>query len=261
MEGEELAAIKNKVGNNIFVKGQTYGSRLILLQDLRVVDVNIVGSYGEAQVEVTLEKMSKLIKGNKIKSYKIPIKVEVNGSNELIKCYSSAENAIETSVEQACNSIGGVLDPATSKCDLIGFNPVTALKNSDGVSTEHLNDFFTDKVTTILDPRFVNYTDPMKCPNGEYIEKINADGTLVCKPLPGGSFPPVNCAWTSEATAWRPAWATATCPAGKELRGHYFKTSNNRKENMEIEIIFNQIRGRRPNDGNFITVKAYCCDP
>jgi hypothetical protein len=74
-------------------------------------------------------------------------------------------------------------------------------------------------------------------------------------------FPPVNCTWTPTITASQPSWAIATCPAGKALKGHSILTSNNVKEDMEIELLPNQIRGRRPSDGTSISVKAYCCDP
>ncbi len=89
------------------------------------------------------------------------------------------------------------------------------------------------------------------------IQFCSATPSLISVPV----FPPVNCGWTPTVTAAKPSWATATCPLGKSLRGYSFLTSNNEKENMEVEVLPDRIRGRRVNDGTNITVKAYCCDP
>ncbi len=113
-DGVELDQIVNRNGNPLFVKDSVYGNRQVKIKSLKLEDVVVssgggANQYGELNLVVELEKMNNIIKGNKVIKKKIPLMVELDASDSLVKCYSATENAVSTAVEEACASNGGEL--------------------------------------------------------------------------------------------------------------------------------------------------------
>ena len=210
-DGLIIPDIKNRRGDILYNTGTVYGNNQLQINQITLTNLVLgVGAgpnqYGEVNLDITFEKLSRLIKGNKIITKSFPVKLEVDGAGGLVKCYSATENAIATAKDQSCSSIGGVFNPATDNCNLSSHNVASPLSNSDAVSTQSLNDY----VIGVLDPKYVNTSGDImtgklqvnapiesdteislngncrttfaqqSCPTGQVVRSVNTDGSVVC---------------------------------------------------------------------------------
>lgn len=209
--GKNVTEIRNRVNRAIFNTTDSYGTRALKIKSMKVRDLDITPStipagqkgYGELNLLVRLERLSSQISvSSKIVEKKIPLKVEVDSSKRVLRCYAATENAVDTAKAAACNNIGGVFDSATDECDLADYPQPDS--SNIAVSTKYLQDHQVE-----LDDKYVDITgDTMtgqlnvnstvkanqfcvgtrcrdfkaqNCSPGQMVEKIRADGTLVCK--------------------------------------------------------------------------------
>ncbi len=243
-----ITNIRNRKGNVLFNTTNKYGNRQIKINAMTIDDVTInsgagTNQYGELNLLIQFEKLSKVLSGNKLITKKFPVNVEVDSSGNLVKCYSSTENAVRSAKEEACSDLGGVFIEATDKCNLTTYSLATPVSDSDAVSTQHLLDFYNDKTAAVLDPRYVNTTgDTMTgkltvnadvetstkvcvgskcrnfaqspCPTGQVARTIEENGTVSCANItcpPNTYFNGINAAGSPTCTPL----PTETCPVNE----------------------------------------------
>ncbi|MCK5882727.1 MAG: prepilin-type N-terminal cleavage/methylation domain-containing protein, partial [Bacteriovoracaceae bacterium] len=213
-EGMDIAEIKNRRGDTLFNKVDKYGNRQISINDITLNNLSVGplanGSrFGEANIIVTFEKLSKLIKGIKLIQKTFPVKISLSGANALLGCYSATENAVQTATEKSCESIGGTYNSASNVCDLAAFNPLDPLSASKAVSSQSQEDWYNNMMTASLSPYVKLIGDTMTgklqvnadietnsrlcingecrttftaqlCPTGEVVSKVFTNGTVAC---------------------------------------------------------------------------------
>ena len=114
--------------------------------------------------------------------------MRVQVENGLVKsCYSSTENAIDTSKNEACTALGGILKD-NKTCELVQYPQ--APSRSLAVSTDYISNYVKkdgDMMTgDLIGTKFCvgdncrDFTEKT-CAPGQLVEKINGDGSLVCK--------------------------------------------------------------------------------
>lgn len=247
--GTQLNEIRNRSGNVLFNKIATYGNNQLKLTQIIIKDLVTSGAgggnrYGEAKIDITFEKVSKLIEGNKTINRAFPIQVELSPTNALLSCYSSVDNAVATAKLEMCASLNGVFDVPTDKCNLNAFDVASAPLVYEAVSSQYLNDFYDQRKINDLDPRFVNISgDTMtgkllvendiqttsqfcvgarcrnfarvNCAPGSVVKEILEDGSLVCAnvtcPDPNTFYVGI----TSSGTPICKAFPTNTCSANQ----------------------------------------------
>ncbi len=147
-----------------FSKGTTYGD-VVKIQKIRIDDVNknippmapatptATKKFGIINVIITYEKLSSILKSsstatNTVQELRVPLSLELDGNNRVLNCYSQTGMAVETSKDEACKSLGGVLDPGANQCILVEFNPGSPpapppgpFTKYEAVSTEYLENF------------------------------------------------------------------------------------------------------------------------
>ena len=118
VDGENLLFIKNKKGEVVVEKGQTYGNRLLKVHDINIGNVRITGKSGQLDLQVVFKKLGASVKGydKTVQSY--PLTVEVDALKKLTKCHYDYGDIVSISVKGVCESLGGVFDPVTSTCAL-----------------------------------------------------------------------------------------------------------------------------------------------
>lgn len=206
--GTIIPEIKSRNNTVLFNLTTPYGNNQVKINSMILNNLVTSGTgpkYGDVSLQVTFEKTSKVIHGNKIVIKSFPLKLELDASNNLIKCYSATENAIFSAKVQSCASIKGVFNSATDMCDLSGYGTGVANSHNAAVSTQYLSEYDSQ----MLNPRFVNTTgDTMsgklqvnnviesnnsvcvsgKCRNfsvascsvGQVVKRINTDGSVQC---------------------------------------------------------------------------------
>ncbi len=208
-----ISSIKNKLNNDILNTTNVYGNNTIKIASMTLKDFNSVTvgpsqKAGEGKLVVEMQRMSKLIKGNKkiVKSY--PVEFNLDENNKLVSCFSALGNAVDTAVIESCTKIGGVYDHVTNKCILVDFDPSVTPTKSDAISTEYLIDFVTNYLNTLyvkisgdtmtgtlnvnadinsttkicVNSRCRDFSE-QNCPVDHVVSGINSDGTLKCIPI------------------------------------------------------------------------------
>lgn len=213
-DGTQLEAIRNRAGNIMYDKNNLYSNNQLKFNEIKVSELvtsNIPSGnkYGEAKIEITFEKVSKILSGNKTITKKFPIQIELSPTDELISCFSGTDNAILTAKIEACKSIDGTFDLVSDKCHLKDFNHVNPDTFSTAISSESQRAFYNHAKINELDPRFVNITgdtmsgqlnvqadinsttrlcvngkcrnfDAEVCPAGRVVKEIKDNGEVVC---------------------------------------------------------------------------------
>ena len=115
----EWSSIKNKDGEDVVVKGNDYGDRLLKVKTLVAKNVQISGQTGEIDLEITFKKLGSAAKNkNDLVSKKYPLSVEVDNNKRLVRCRSNYSNIVSTGKERMCRMLSGIYDPITENCDL-----------------------------------------------------------------------------------------------------------------------------------------------
>lgn len=133
---------------DVYVSGNTY-NKVKVVTSLKGATTTPPG-FGEVTLVAKFTRSSKenAYGGQTIEKL-FPLRVEVNAANKVTKCYSLVENAVDTSMQNSCTAIGGVLD-SSNRCVMVGISgPVN---NVSAVSTQYLSDY----TASILDSRYVN---------------------------------------------------------------------------------------------------------
>lgn len=241
-DGVSIDEIKNRKGNTLYNKVNRYGKNQVRINSIVIEGVTVVDNFGEAKLVVEFEKLSKILKGNKFIKKEFPLKVELDNSDNLIKCFSSTENAVVTAKEEACNSLNGNYDVATDNCNLSTYVATDPPSDNKAVSTQSLNDFFNDKVANVLDSKYAELVGDsligklqsiadietsagvcidgncrttfadQECAVGQVVKKINKDGTIDCQSA--GGTPSITVYQCPNGTGgWNPggAWGSYGC--------------------------------------------------
>ena len=109
----EILSIKNRSGAKIFEKNGIYGNRLVKVISLFLKDINVSGSIAKVNFQITLEKTSRALQGNKQVLREFPLSVEIDGTNNPINCYSNLEAAILVATKNICIGLGGTFSAGT----------------------------------------------------------------------------------------------------------------------------------------------------
>lgn len=190
-----VTSIKNRKGDSIYEINEIYGNRQVRITEMKLIDIpSPLGLFSELKLRITFEKLSKAISGNKFISKHFSLKIESDAAGDLIKCYSSTENAVTTAVEQSCISIGGTYDVATSNCNLSNYVANEASTNT-AVSTKSLSDKLSDLKVE------------MSCSVGEIFQGFDSSGVKICVPLA------LTIKYSSCLIIDQPGWySAAVCP-------------------------------------------------
>jgi Tfp pilus assembly protein PilV len=106
-------------GRTAFDKTTEYGNHTVKISSIKLYGSNAISNnQANVNLEITFEKISKIIKGSKTVTKKFPIFVEVdNATNrEIQKCFSMEDDAVITAKNEICDDLGG--DFSTGKCVL-----------------------------------------------------------------------------------------------------------------------------------------------
>ena len=109
----EILNIKNRSGARVFEKNGIYGNRLIKMVSLFIKDITVNNSMAKVNFQITLEKTSRALQGNKRVVRDFPLSVELDGSNNALNCYSNLEAAILVASKNICIDLGGAFASGT----------------------------------------------------------------------------------------------------------------------------------------------------
>lgn len=191
-----LNAIRNRQ-NSVLYNTTTNYNNLVTIPTMEIRDL-VAGpllpsgkKFGDLNLIMTYEKTAKILPGeNKTTRSEIVLRVELNAANTVTNCYSATENAIDEGRRQACESIGGTVNPATYKCDMA---PYPALVDANiGVSTKFLDDYMINN----LDLRYVNVIGDIMTGN------LNMNGGSRVMVNSGGGVTLTSANMTSTGSSW-----------------------------------------------------------
>jgi prepilin-type N-terminal cleavage/methylation domain-containing protein len=155
--GLEIDEIKNRTDQVLFNKTAKYGNNRLKISKLRLDSVNIKPAdpgvskkYGEFRLMIEMEKLGTGYAGTKNVIKNIPLQGEFNLSDNLLKCYSSTEDAVYTAKKESCNDVGGTWDIATDNCNLS-----TSKGRGIAASTQDLSDQIQDLKDNYLTNNYV----------------------------------------------------------------------------------------------------------
>ncbi len=157
-----LTEIRNRRDEVIYNTTDIYNN-LIKIESMDIEGVSILPAvipagtkgYGELSIRFTYEKTAKILPGTaKTLSYVLPLRVEVDETYKVTRCYASTENAVDTAKNESCIALNGVFNLTTQKCNLKDYAALEPIAKNTAVSNDYLNDYKTN----FLDPRYVNVT-------------------------------------------------------------------------------------------------------
>lgn len=156
-DGLEISDIKNRTGQTLFDKVAKYGNNRLKIAGLQVnaltmkaPDPGVNKKYGEYRLQIKMEKLGTGYHGAKIVTKNIPLQGEFNLTNNLLKCYSSTEDAVYTAKKESCEDVGGTWNIASDSCELS-----KSKSRNIAASTEDLNDQIEDLKNTYLKNNYV----------------------------------------------------------------------------------------------------------
>ncbi len=119
----EISDIKNRTGQPLFDKLAKYGNNRLKISGLKVnsvtmkaPDPGVSKKYGEFRLQIQMEKLGTGYHGTKIVTKNVPLQGEFSLTNNLLKCYSSTEDAVYTAKKESCEDVGGTWNIATDNC-------------------------------------------------------------------------------------------------------------------------------------------------
>lgn len=185
---KNITQIKNRNGSVIYEINKPYGGRNatsgpVVIEKMEILDtllspltitpsVITAGNTGHGQLvlNITFRRDSKMVTGLKKISRTLPLSVELNSSYTVTKCFTAYENATESAMAVACDSIKGSFNPATDMCELTAFSfpsNVTDFLPPDDPSMAISTDYLQSALNNTSDPtrtrfnmerRYVNTT-------------------------------------------------------------------------------------------------------
>jgi hypothetical protein len=100
----------------VYKTGEKYGNRTLLLKGM-----NLSGTEGEENLELTLERIKQGVSGAKEIKKRIPLKLVIK-DGKVADCFNDLSNVTENSIKKSCESVGAEYDPATQKCKNLKLN-------------------------------------------------------------------------------------------------------------------------------------------
>ena len=94
--GRNIDYVKNKDGGIIFNTTDRYGNGLISIDTMTLKNLSATGTSGSVDLEIVLLKLNNSIQGYKKSINVFPLTVELDSSNNLVKCHHSIDNLLQT---------------------------------------------------------------------------------------------------------------------------------------------------------------------
>jgi hypothetical protein len=118
--GKPIESIKRMKADGgkleVYKIGEKYGNRTLLLKGM-----NLSGTEGEENLELTLERIKQGVSGAKEIKKRIPLKLVIK-DGKVADCFNDLSNVTENSIKKSCESFGAEYDPANQKCKNLKLN-------------------------------------------------------------------------------------------------------------------------------------------
>ena len=158
-----ITRFKNRKGRDVLAVPSPPFNRLIKLRDAKLTNIQGTGTTREVEVELTFEKLSKAISGQKTVTRLIPLTLELDTANTITSCHSPQNYVMK---EQICKEMGGTWNGSNKKCSVPDCSTGQALtKTSTGLAC-------------------VSAGSLPSCQNGKIIKRVG--GTWKCEDPPTG---------------------------------------------------------------------------
>ena len=158
-----ITGFKNRKGRDVLAVPSPPFNRLVKLRDAKLTNIQGTGTTREVEVELTFEKLSKAISGQKTVKRLIPLTLELDTANAISSCHSPQNYVMK---EQLCKEMGGTWNGSNKKCSVPDCSTGQALtKTSTGFAC-------------------VSAGSLPNCPNGKIIKRVG--GTWKCEDPPSG---------------------------------------------------------------------------
>lgn len=110
--------IKNENGIDVISQGSVYGNGLVKVHAMRLRDLSVAGTVAEVNFQITFEKISRAIKGEKRVLKNFPLSVELGPApgSEAIACNVDLDSAMASAKRQMCIGLGGTYDTVAQSC-------------------------------------------------------------------------------------------------------------------------------------------------
>ena len=168
-----ITGFKNRKGRDVLAVPSPPFNRLVKLRDAKLTNIQGTGTTREVDVELTFEKLSKAISGQKTVKRLIPLTLELDTANTITSCHSPQNYVMK---EQLCKEMGGTWNGSNKKCSVPDCSTGQALtKTSTGFAC-------------------VSAGSLPNCPNGKIIKRVGGIWKCEDPPSGGGSpFDALNC--------------------------------------------------------------------
>ena len=175
-----ITGFKNRKGRDVLAVPSAPFNRLVKLRDAKLTNIQGTGTTREVEVELTFEKLSKAISGQKTVTRLIPLTLELDTANSITSCHSPQNYVMK---EQLCKEMGGTWNGSNKKCSVPDCSTGQALtKTSTGFAC-------------------VSAGSLPNCPNGKIIKRVG--GIWKCEdppqPAPAPTIPDMSCTTQGEA--------------------------------------------------------------
>lgn len=189
--GDYLDEVKNMKNTLFFKVGERYG-RSATVTSINIENDNSIDTYGMSSASLHIN-----IKPSSLKSEKsiiIPLKVSLDGSQKIQKCYTDSEKIIESIVKENCLAQSGTYNDSTKKCSnenflqKNGLTPLTGSLTSTQLTTPASTASIANATTVNSSEFCINgvcrstFTNQI-CPAGQILTGIQKNGEKTCKPL------------------------------------------------------------------------------
>ena len=205
-----ITGFKNRKGTPVLAVPSPPFNRLVKLNKVELVNIQGSGSTREVDVEITFEKLSKAIKGQKTVKRSVPLTLELDAANTITSCHSPQNYVMK---EQLCSEMGGNWNGSNKKCSVPDCSTGQVLtKTATGFTC-----VAASSLPTCIDGKFIKRVggiwkceDPPStaslpnCQNGKIIKRDGGIWKCVNPPTGGGSGVKVN---------------ARTCQSGKVVTG------------------------------------------
>ena len=155
-----ITGFKNRKGRDVLAVPSAPFNRLVKLRDAKLTNIQGTGTTREVEVELTFEKLSKAISGQKTVTRLIPLTLELDTANTITSCHSPQNYVMK---EQLCKEMGGTWNGSNKKCSVPDCSTGQALtKTSTGFAC-------------------VSPLNNKKCANDQIFKGFNSNGVAICK--------------------------------------------------------------------------------
>lgn len=193
-DGMAVAAIRDRNNSITFEKDQTYSNNTVGVKDILLTDLTLSTlpdgtKYGTAAIAIDFYLSNKSVASKMTLRKKFFISIGLDSLNNLVKCYSSTENAVNQAKQEVCDMFGGVWNAPMDRCDLKSYvdntNPFP--ENFDAASTKYV----IDAIGAIPSNPTITIS-PSACPTGQFVRSMSYNSSTgrisyTCSAPPAGS--------------------------------------------------------------------------